>query len=77
MGGNISLAQAYIAGIIIFFLPNTSAIKYLLFILDITNEKDRSKGFGVLGAAFGLAFIVGPATGNFFIVHSSLLLLRF
>jgi DHA1 family tetracycline resistance protein-like MFS transporter len=34
-------------------------------ILDITNEKDRSKGFGVLGAAFGLAFIVGPATGTF------------
>jgi len=43
LGGNISLAQAYIA--------------------DITDEKDRSKGFGVLGAAFGLAFIFGPATG--------------
>ena len=32
---------------------------------DITSEKDRSKGMGVIGAAFGLGFIAGPAIGGF------------
>lgn len=44
-GGNISIAQAYIA--------------------DITTPENRAKGMGMLGAAFGLGFIFGPATGGF------------
>jgi len=44
MGGNISVAQAYIA--------------------DITDEKDRAKGLGLIGAAFGLGFVTGPALGG-------------
>lgn len=44
MGGNISVAQAYIA--------------------DVTDEKDRAKGLGLIGAAFGLGFITGPAIGG-------------
>lgn len=43
-GGNISVAQAYVA--------------------DITSAQDRSKGMGVIGAAFGLGFIIGPAVGG-------------
>ena len=43
-GGNISVAQAYIA--------------------DVTDEKNRAKGLGLIGAAFGLGFILGPATGG-------------
>jgi DHA1 family tetracycline resistance protein-like MFS transporter len=43
-GGNISIAQAYIA--------------------DITDKNNRAKGMGVLGAAFGLGFIFGPALGG-------------
>lgn len=43
-GGNISIAQAYMA--------------------DITSRKNRAKGMGVLGAAFGLGFIFGPAVGG-------------
>jgi DHA1 family tetracycline resistance protein-like MFS transporter len=43
-GGNISVAQAYIA--------------------DVTDEKNRAKGMGLIGAAFGLGFIFGPATGG-------------
>lgn len=43
-GGNISIAQAYVA--------------------DITTNKNRAKGMGVLGAAFGLGFILGPAIGG-------------
>lgn len=44
-GGNISIAQAYIA--------------------DITTPKNRAKGMGMIGAAFGLGFIFGPALGGF------------
>ena len=34
------------------------------YISDVTNEKDRSKGLGMIGAAFGLGFIIGPVTGG-------------
>jgi len=44
LGGNISLARAYIT--------------------DVTNEKNRARGLGIIGAAFGLGFIVGPAMGG-------------
>lgn len=43
-GGNISIAQAYIA--------------------DVTSQKERARGMGLLGAAFGLGFILGPAIGG-------------
>jgi len=43
-GGNISVAQAYIA--------------------DITDERNRARGLGLVGAAFGLGFIIGPAAGG-------------
>ncbi len=44
-GGNISIAQAYIA--------------------DITTKENRAKGMGIIGAAFGMGFIFGPAIGGF------------
>lgn len=43
-GGNISVAQAYIA--------------------DVTESKNRTRAFGLIGAAFGLGFIIGPAAGG-------------
>lgn len=43
-GGNISIAQAYIA--------------------DVTKPAERAKGMGLIGAAFGLGFIFGPAIGG-------------
>lgn len=43
-GGNLSVAQAYIA--------------------DVTDENNRSRGLGMIGAAFGLGFIMGPALGG-------------
>ena len=36
------------------------------YIADITTEENRAKAFGMLGAAFGLGFIVGPALGAAF-----------
>ena len=33
------------------------------YITDVTDEKDRSKGLGLIGAAFAVGFIVGPLLG--------------
>jgi DHA1 family tetracycline resistance protein-like MFS transporter len=33
-------------------------------IADITDEQDRAKGMGLIGAAFGLGFICGPGIGG-------------
>lgn len=34
------------------------------YIADISNEQTRTKNFGLVGAAFGLGFIIGPAIGG-------------
>lgn len=34
------------------------------YVADITSPEERAKGFGMLGAAFGLGFIFGPALGG-------------
>lgn len=34
------------------------------YVADVTTPAERSKGFGAIGAAFGLGFIVGPALGG-------------
>lgn len=34
------------------------------YIADVTDEKNRAKGMGLIGAAFGLGFIFGPAIGG-------------
>jgi DHA1 family tetracycline resistance protein-like MFS transporter len=36
------------------------------YIADVTTEENRAKAYGLLGAAFGLGFILGPALGGFF-----------
>ena len=33
-------------------------------VADITTKENRSKGMGIVGAAFGLGFILGPALGG-------------
>ena len=43
-GGDISVAQAYIA--------------------DVSEPENRSKNLGLIGAAFGLGFVIGPAMGG-------------
>ncbi|MGA9211801.1 TCR/Tet family MFS transporter [Kaistella sp.] len=35
------------------------------YIADISNDEDRAKNFGMIGAAFGLGFIIGPVIGGF------------
>ncbi len=34
------------------------------YIADVTDEKNRARGMGMLGAAFGIGFILGPALGG-------------
>lgn len=34
------------------------------YIADITDEKNRARGMGMIGAAFGIGFILGPAIGG-------------
>ena len=34
------------------------------YIADISTPEDRAKNFGLIGAAFGLGFIIGPAIGG-------------
>jgi len=34
------------------------------YMTDVTAEKDRGQAFGLVGAAFGIGFILGPATGG-------------
>ncbi len=35
------------------------------YITDVTDENNRARGLGLIGAAFGLGFIFGPALGGF------------
>lgn len=40
------------------------------YITDITSEEDRAKGMGLIGAAFGLGFVIGPALGSYLLPES-------
>ncbi|MEO8399377.1 MAG: MFS transporter, partial [Ignavibacteriaceae bacterium] len=35
------------------------------YIADVTTKEERSKGMGLIGAAFGLGFVFGPLIGGF------------
>lgn len=52
-------AGRMIAGIAGAILPTTQA-----YIADVTTPENRAKGMGIIGAAFGLGFILGPAIGG-------------
>jgi DHA1 family tetracycline resistance protein-like MFS transporter len=39
------------------------------YIADVTTPENRAKGMGLIGAAFGLGFIFGPALGGFLAGH--------
>ena len=36
------------------------------YITDVTDTKSRNRGLGLIGAAFGMGFIIGPALGGIF-----------
>lgn len=36
------------------------------YVTDVTDETNRTKGMGMIGAAFGVGFVLGPAIGGYF-----------
>ncbi len=40
------------------------------YIADVTPPEDRMKRFGLIGAVFGLGFVIGPAFGGFLSTYS-------
>ncbi|MGD0310569.1 MAG: MFS transporter [Acidobacteriota bacterium] len=48
-----------VAGIAGAIIPTANA-----YIADVTAPEERAKGMGMIGAAFGLGFILGPAIGG-------------
>ncbi|MEX0993918.1 MAG: MFS transporter [Balneolaceae bacterium] len=40
------------------------------YIADVTSRADRAKGMGLIGAAFGIGFVIGPATATL-LIHDS------
>ena len=36
------------------------------YIADVSSKENKAKNFGLIGAAFGLGFILGPAIGGYF-----------
>jgi len=52
------------AGRVIAGITSASTTTASAYIADVAPPEERAAGFGVLGAAFGLGFILGPAIGG-------------
>jgi MFS transporter, DHA1 family, tetracycline resistance protein len=58
-----SMGDLYVARLLAgFFGANISSAQ--AYIADVTTERDRAKGMGLIGAAFGLGFTFGPMLGG-------------
>jgi DHA1 family tetracycline resistance protein-like MFS transporter len=76
LGGLLASSAAYVALALADSLPLIFAARIIggiaggnvptaqAYIADITTGENRAKGMGLVGAAFGLGFIVGPAIGG-------------
>src|SRR6476660_8517785 len=64
----LALAPTYgwlFLGRIVAGLTGASFTTASAYIADISNDQNRAKNFGLIGAAFGLGFVLGPALGGF------------
>ncbi|MBC7641471.1 MAG: TCR/Tet family MFS transporter [Flavobacterium sp.] len=52
-------------GRIIAGITGASITTATAYIADVSNNENRAKNFGMIGAAFGLGFIIGPVIGGF------------
>ena len=52
-------------------LSSSSISTATAYISDVTTPEKRSKAFGLLGGAFGVGFIVGPAIGGWLGMHNA------
>jgi DHA1 family tetracycline resistance protein-like MFS transporter len=46
-------------------LTGASITVCMAYVADISTDDNRSSNYGLIGAAFGLGFIIGPALGGF------------
>jgi MFS transporter, DHA1 family, tetracycline resistance protein len=63
----MALAPTYgwlFVGRVIAGLTGASFTTGAAYIADVSTEETRAKNFGLIGAAFGLGFIIGPALGG-------------
>ena len=63
----LALAPSYgwlFVGRIIAGITGASFTTASAYIADVSTEETRAKNFGMIGAAFGLGFIIGPALGG-------------
>lgn len=63
----LALAPTYgwlFVGRIIAGITGASFTTGAAYIADISTEETRAKNFGLIGAAFGLGFVIGPALGG-------------
>jgi DHA1 family tetracycline resistance protein-like MFS transporter len=51
-------------------LTSSSIPTATAYISDVTPVEKRSKSFGLLGAAFGVGFVLGPAAGGWLSMHN-------
>jgi DHA1 family tetracycline resistance protein-like MFS transporter len=51
-------------------LTSSSIPTATAYISDVTPIEKRSKSFGLLGAAFGVGFVLGPAAGGWLSMHN-------
>ena len=58
-----SLALLFVSRMVAGF-GNANLAVAQAYITDVTSEEERAKGMGLVGAAFGLGFVLGPAIGS-------------
>lgn len=66
MALSTELWMLFAARVIGGFLSSANMPTVMAYVADITSEEDRGKGMGIVGAAVGLGFILGPAIGGIF-----------
>ncbi|MBX9880251.1 MAG: MFS transporter [Candidatus Obscuribacterales bacterium] len=62
-GVSASLPMLFLSRLVAGF-GNANLAVAQAYISDVTTEENRAKGMGLIGAAFGLGFVLGPAIGG-------------
>jgi len=63
-GVSSGLPELYAARALSGLMSSAALPTAMAYVADITDEKSRGRGMGLLGAAMGLGFIFGPAIGG-------------
>lgn len=66
MAVSTNLLMLFAARIIGGFLTSANMPTTMAYVADITTPENRGKGMGIIGAAIGLGFVLGPAIGGVF-----------